>query len=819
MQRKITLEYLKITLIILEVTGKETSKMKVICCLLNSIPANDNIGYLKAYFVESKGLWESADEGNVPQTGEILILSRYSDLEKRFDKNELFIINAEANAPSRGKKRDCRFVGDEKSASPLSDFTDFNQVIGSNIILTPNGNREVESRFKPETIIYLKHPSLDDGDCISGPFQTTNPFFDESNGVWSFKIGTVAGQLPNLPPLDPFCAFSVSTEQVPNFSLVPSDDPQLSLGIKLGFGLNALNLPPLNLMSNSAAISALDGILTRNSKLGRKGKREFVNQIKSTRELRPLQKERIIEILNEAEENEKEVIERLLEALEAVGHSTVQTGARKGGDEEDEIAELKEKLATATDSIKQLKSDNELLSDSRNNVERERNELTEKLRSFESGKQAAEIAELKTENSQLKQQIETSEDVSRLSESKQKLQRDVSKLELKEEGLRETLSSLETNLGASVSQFRTKVLEVVPFFEILNTAKNTTQPAISSPDIVLEKPENPVVFLSDRLQKTGYQASTNYLHSVCSAVLTNKFTSFFSVTGSGKTTLAKLLAENISGSDGLHTFIPVARGWSSPEDFVGSNNPFTEKFDFQNDFWRRYTEDQDISHEHLATVVFDEATLSPIEHYFTGFLNTDNQPKSDSDQIMIGGTSFTIPGDMRFLFTFNFDNSTEEVTERFIDRNAIIPPPNANNMTETIGQISRNNSVSGLDASFISDFVEANKDKATDGSSLHDKMGDIEDIWREILGDDFRISPRKRLQIDAYLQMMNISDDDEYACDFASVAFLVPQIRSHGLEYEEKLKELAQKIGKSRTQNAILRILKDGRENKIFRHL
>ena len=154
--------------------------------------------------------------------------------------------------------------------------------------------------------------------------------------------------------------------------------------------------------------------------------------------------------------------------------------------------------------------------------------------------------------------------------------------------------------------------------------------------------------------------------------------------GTGKTSLASIIA----GALGLanreaHRFaeISVERGWTSYKDFIGYYNPLTKTLEKASvvafDALSLLNDEQktNIQPNSIPPYLFllDEANLSSIEHYWSPFLRACDSFKGGPFDLPLGGSSLlSIPNYVRFIATVNFDHTTEELSQRFLDRTWVI---------------------------------------------------------------------------------------------------------------------------------------------------
>ena len=219
--------------------------------------------------------------------------------------------------------------------------------------------------------------------------------------------------------------------------------------------------------------------------------------------------------------------------------------------------------------------------------------------------------------------------------------------------------------------------------------------------------------------------------------------------------------------------------------------------------------------EPVKTVVFDEATLSPLEHYLSDFLSFECLPAGEHRKIHVQGVTFNIPSTTRFIFTFNFDVSTEEVTERFIDRTPIIPRSLID--TAPQGEIKFDDTFVGFSADFLNDYILEVNEKTNNTNQMRDEFEDEIELWQTL--PRLSLSTRKQKQINLFFQLMENEDDSEYIKDFAASTFLLPLVRGYGQAYGEALSEIISKTSLRRTKMRLQDVADNGQSSASYRYI
>lgn len=188
------------------------------------------------------------------------------------------------------------------------------------------------------------------------------------------------------------------------------------------------------------------------------------------------------------------------------------------------------------------------------------------------------------------------------------------------------------------------------------------------------------------LARPSYSEET--ILNIAISLTQNFLTVFYGEPGCGKTSICNLFAEalglnKIAGAvndarAGRYVPISVEKGWTSKRDFVGYYNPLSKTFDKSN---RRIYDALRLLHAENKNsslpfvVLLDEANLSPMEYYWSDFMNLCDELDENSSVNLGAEYIFTVPETLRFVATINNDHTTEELSPRLIDRACIITLP------------------------------------------------------------------------------------------------------------------------------------------------
>ncbi len=202
-----------------------------------------------------------------------------------------------------------------------------------------------------------------------------------------------------------------------------------------------------------------------------------------------------------------------------------------------------------------------------------------------------------------------------------------------------------------------------------------------------------------RIVRPTYSKNTIVNIAIC---ITQGFLTVFSgEPGCGKTSICNIFGEVLGlnriaeavgcGQDACDTgkrYVPVSveRGWTSKRDFVGYYNPLSKTFDKSNR--RIYDALHMLDAEKRGTmsrfpfvILLDEANLSPMEYYWSDFMNICDDLGPQSKVNLGENHVFGIPETLHFVATINNDHTTETLSPRLIDRAWIVSLPQQYNMS------------------------------------------------------------------------------------------------------------------------------------------
>lgn len=230
--------------------------------------------------------------------------------------------------------------------------------------------------------------------------------------------------------------------------------------------------------------------------------------------------------------------------------------------------------------------------------------------------------------------------------------------------------------------------------QVNNQHKDITN-KINSIPMQNKTPEELIDYLCRMVQisRPNYNKNTIINIAIC---LTQGFLTVFSgEPGCGKTSICNIFGDvlglnkisdlvDCSGENresvSRYVAVSVERGWTSKRDFIGYYNPLSKTFDKSN---RRIydalhqldTEKRQGIYNFPYIILLDEANLSPMEYYWSDFMNICDDLGPNSKVNLGEDYVFDIPETLHFVATINNDHTTETLSPRLIDRAWVITLP------------------------------------------------------------------------------------------------------------------------------------------------
>ncbi len=782
--------------------------MFAIVCKNRSVRNSEHLGFVTALSIIENDELIQATPQNVPETKEIFIDKGYSDfIDKKFDKNELFLIQYE---DAFDENNSCAFQASAQTAKSLNSDVSITTIIDVKQELDPNKPIEFVSKYKPlknSALIFKINESL----AITGPFDLTTSYNNESN-YWETSFRRQEN-LRYISGLKENHIFKLDLDTLPDlFKLQIEQENDFFLSYKIyeylrphAEQISFLDDPSLFRMMD-VALENIDG----EGALGRKKRRELLTKLKSSSFL-PEYYDRI-EYLLAGHDNVNDKLQEIVERN--MGNKVVKQDA----------------LFENQSDLNELKKDLQLQQTENQKLFKENQELQSKLKSVEDPSNKEEkIKELEKHNQDLSTIVGEQKNIENLRGVKSELQNQIEDLKKQSDDKQNMLEGLNEKLASTNEKFRDKALDVLPFIEMLNssTKSDFKNENFSNPDKIetsFEDIHELFEIIKERIRNHSFIISDFKLLVILFYYLNGRFITFYGPPGTGKTSLARALSNSISGNYNYNYMYAVQKGWSSPNDVFGSKNIFLNKFEYKDAFFASLGKDNfNENLEVCLSLIFDEATLSPIEHYLSDFFGRDFENNSDNSfEINIDNQKFIIPSNLKIMLTMNFDFSTESVSQRFLDRTPIITCNNdedeeisvdnqfsiQNDKLNLLNPLSKNKMFEINEKIIKEDF---NKDRL-------EILYDLFETYKPPKNLKIHLNPRKSILLSKYLKFMSVFDEDLFSnydiIDEFIISSMLPKLSIDDLEALDDLKKYSELVRTSlpQTYASLLRIIEKGKE-------
>ena len=794
---------------------------------------DERLGYLKGVLVNENGNWVSANKTNLPEGGEAFIHTNYKLLDQKFQTNELIIAEV-SELLDTGDRKTCFFGGRADDTENVTPEHDLVTIFKTYEKIANQDYYNIESNIKPPIFSFLE-TTIDEETVLLGPMSLVTTTFNEESKNWESRLNLTSSnnRKTNIfPKLEPYNVYQIPLETLPE-NMIIKGEGYFNSNIQIATGLlSYIRTVPTTmetLISDSTLIRLIDNLVTSSEKLGRKKKRELAENVEASKLVKPNLKPKFAELFKRMEEQDDAAKVILTEAVAKYSNEQDKSPENYNiGSEEQKkkIEELQKNLEEIKEELKTSEDEKTIVTQEKENLEAKVS--LEKASSTDTN--VEEVESLKKKITEMEERATELDHLTDLEAKKTKLDEKIVELDEHERGLSDTVSRLKSDLQLNMGQFRTKALEVLPFFEIMNNVRSTDTDATKVEEIdpkelfVAESLPELINTLADRVKQQGYKAEESWLKLVSCLFLSNKYIGLFGDPGTGKTSLAKCF-QNALSNKLSSVYIPVGRGWSSFVDFIGYDNSFTGQFKYKNNYLKRFESD-DTKHEIFNSLIFDEATLSSPEHYLSSFIgDTDLNYSNETEAINLDGHSLYFPKDTKMILTFNVDETTEQLSKRFISRMPVIYlTQNSDFSVEITNRLKEKSfpTISKIKADELikKEFTKKSSELEALGDEFENRYNSNDSHWKKIIGE---LSPRKKIQIDNFLGIASSIIDDEidskFIIDFVEDVFFLPMVEGHGDEYLEILDQAIPSISSPKARRRIANIKKNGQRYNIFRHI
>ena len=831
-----------------------------------SKPNSPYAGTVRPVIVESAERVEEANPDDFPNSGDIFVIGGYDTSLKRFSESDLFRIPYRVNTQmgqDTGHRYYCGYVAHADDAEGLERY-EYLHVVDTEFDVN---DRLLSLPYKPERLLVLR--SQADG-SFYGPFDYDTPLLSESDAYDVF-----------LKPYGGLARSGIPDYHVLRFPA--SDFGTLEFGpqiLLLGEVKDILECAyqPVDYIPEEQLLKIGNTLLQEDKKLNKQQLLSFrtalVEFTETNSQFDAHRRDRLLELVDRLDywtSQSSGLINDFLKTTE--GQAKVQQHimdneadflgmaeriAQKELKEprqrlEAELARLGEERLQLEASVRDLEAEaQKTRAELRKKQEAELTEAISGLQA-ELGRQSDLLGAKKSEMEDVLAALGIAADIKNLQEEKERWAQANERQQEDSRRLGAVREKLIEEIKAGDEAHRETLLRVAlenkPYLDLLNgiapVFEESAAPALRA---VRRREDHPsAVELIEEVRcklrarygrSCRFEDVANFL--VC--VDQNFLVVLAGLPGVGKTSLVTSLAGVLGlGAQDRFLLIPTARGFTSQRDVVGFYNPLSQKFQpAATGLYEVLRENQDPARNAFPYwVLLDEANLSPMEHYFSSFLGMCDPlvPREIKTGEPGRAGVLAVPDSMRFLATINYDNTTEPLSPRMIDRVPIIgiQPPDEMEATPTPSLSAPEPLLSYHDLHAVFQPAHA------EDSSIGDANGDLTDEEMRILakikealgssdpvkGVPTIISPRKTKAIRHYCaaarRLMRGADGSGFALtalDYAVSQHILPLINGYGDKYRRRLEDIAVAVRPlDRSRSLLDYILRAGDdEQKFYRY-
>ena len=283
------------------------------------------------------------------------------------------------------------------------------------------------------------------------------------------------------------------------------------------------------------------------------------------------------------------------------------------------------------------------------------------------------------------------------------------------------------------------------------------------------------------------------------AAKTKPFVILAGLTGSGKSSLARLYAESLGATarNGQFRRVAVRPDWIDQSEVLGYVNPISNRFEpgWLAESVRRCESEPD----RVFVVLLDEMNLAPVEQYLAEVLSAMEESRSGGGDVRVSlysagsapvntsewAPSYRYPDNLLLIGTVNVDETTRPLSDRVIDR--------ANVIQLDVVASSRHHEPAGEPMNpWTVPFAEWGQICRTDPvPDHHDLLLDIAEI---LARSGIGVGLRAHIELERFLANSAGVLDPVDALDLGLLQRIIPKVRGYRSELSEALDELKEEL-------------------------
>ncbi len=787
----------------------------IIAQALNSTAQNSSLGYVKPVAEIIEGKLVQIDMDEFCKSGKVFITKGYSSLEEKYSHNQIFKLTIRLSETDGS----CRYVATSDQAEEVKS-KDFFQIIPCSL---PDANNRL---VLLEELPITRYVFIEDGESVYGPFTWKDK---QNEDQVEIVLEFINSPLPSVSLL-PYQIYKASISALQGKAIISESSIAIK---KITQGLELINNSTIYdyasdseivdyclKLQKKAGISIIEpklganlvGILTKNPKTNGKVNLSRLQKLPSIIESLAKEQAEIKKWLEESlsTPSNKDFIVKFIKENEPVFLDFLKRERKEVIDAE--LVQIEEKIRDQREKLDSIIIErDQAISD----LERYKEQAKSEAYLEDAAKQIdGKIEEKRNTLKEIESKIENSKSLfegiiefeslkSKIAVNKERIKEDEKEIEV----LKRSKEELRTEIGKDRATLQKTLSDLRPYVDAINGSyfpddSSDANIGVSAQDIPVATLHDQRKFVIDHVQRNlfseGRELSSTEIANLLITMQQSFITVFAGLPGTGKTSLARLLAKSQGITSRLQE-VSVARGWTSQKDLIGYFNPLTSRFQPSNtgmyNFLRALDSESkdDLGRSAMAYILLDEANLSPMEHYWSSFMGMADGDEDFS--LRLGNEVLTIPKNLRFLATINYDATTEILSQRLLNRAPVILLENSD---LSIG-IKVNEVSSPLPVAY--EVMEKLFGASGEIPELENGEGEALDAIRTVLqrnnseyGRPVILSPRKQKAISHYCNTARAllkPEGDNAALDFAVLQHVLPQISGSGNKFRARLKMLS----------------------------
>lgn len=458
-----------------------------------------------------------------------------------------------------------------------------------------------------------------------------------------------------------------------------------------------------------------------------------------------------------------------------------------------------------------------------------RSSLIESEVKKQKGSFAAELEKLQQEKAAV---------AARLEQEHAAIQNSIEELKRNKESLEQSVQIVEEHLTSSLDQMRASVTSNFPVLAAIlpRVAAKENDAGTRSTDKTTEfaekvQPANPslplasdisseldvIQQLETGLQRMGLSFSRNFLANIYVNLKCFSLNLLAGPPGYGKSTLIRALASVLGHKDAFLE-IPVRRSWNDDRALLGFFDSFHGRYDAGQSglplHMVQAEQDWQVDGEGLYIVLLDEFNLSAPEYYFSQLMQL--LPREDATKVLRlydsrvhndSRSRVSINDNLRFWGTINYDETTERLSPRLLDRTGLVYLSPEDSVTSSGRTAELPGDVAGIPwRRVLTKFLRKVEDCSAEAWERLQEVIDVLAEPNESMGPSIVVSPRCRRAIKLYLSNASSVLAPQLAADFAVEQRILPLLRGSGEEFRKRISSLQgvlRKAGLSRSATRV----------------